>query len=1172
MAVVVINLGERDGSGTSFTGTYTASEINNAINGAGVPSNCRVTELIVEFQGAKSLSTQGTGSITMTLGSYSATFSNVIANNGFGNGFSDNDVVCYDDKIINYVGSNGRFSNNLVFYLSKGASTTGWRVRATLHIAYIPTYTISLNTEDSTKGTVSPSGSKDYDSGTEFYVQATPIEGYQFSHWKEDNTNNNPRKITVSKNLTLTAVFKGITYYIEYDGNGATSGSMDNTNHVYGTSSNLRTNTYKRTGHTFLGWSTSSSGSVNYNDGQSISTLASEQNKTVTLYAVWQQNQYTITWENVDNGGTIVQYPVGGQTTPQCPINPPFKNPIKDYHYVFTGWDKTFQPVGEDTTYKAQFKTEAHTFSRIEEIPPVGENQQGFKRKHCDCGWFEDYDYYWKVTFRDDTEDEWSSEKKKTGDSISAPLDYINKKPQYDDKEWTTEFLGWYKISGNDGTNNYKLEENSKAYSNIIYQATYHWQKNQYLIEWYDGDGRLVDSGYFDYGVVPNTLKLPTKSPTNTEVFEHIGWRLEGAVENGVASVQGPAKYYAQFKTNIRYYTVTWKNSDGTVLEFDENIQFEETWPEYNGTTPEYPGDAEDPFYNYDFIGWSTEILEPLEPEIPGDYPQDEDLPLVRADVIYTAVYRKRKTLYQVNMYVCREEVKDICVQFDERYYEDEITLNAWYFGEPEYYDFVGWNDGSTEIQRRIRVTENKDYIAIYTPKIFNVKWLDYNETVLFEENMQFETIPNSENKKPQHRNYDDNYHYSFNGWKLVSGKFNEEGGIKSNIIYIAIYNEYPHNWKPTTYTFDEITKECTALRFCEVREEYHEQKVTVQTTAVVLKGDEPTCTEDGTTTYIAVFKDYWNKTEQPLQYSLKNIPSPGHNWSNAQKIGENGKFGYHYYYCYVCNEAVVEKHKWNEGQAVTLDACNIGGKKKKTCTTPGCNAYYYTKIDPQPHVFSDIIPHINPTCTKEGNLAYKKCNICNLFFPDNAETNSYGSFNILPFEIPKIPHNFEIEEVLQKADCTKTGEKKQICSYGCGNFRLIDIPARGHKWNTGETLQTVSCSQKGKILYTCLNNELDNKYYNPCYDTWIEEKPKLPHTLQTDKGEAPTCILNGVSDKIYCSVCGEIIQDHYQIPALGHYCVSKFLVPAENTLRREVHFTCTRKGCDYGYDFGFSE
>mgnify|MGYP002623853956 CR=1 FL=1 len=66
------------------------------------------------------------------------------------------------------------------------------------------TYTILASANDPTMGTVSGSG--EYDEGTSVTLTATANSGYKFTEWS-DGEKTNPRTITVTENLVLTAVF-----------------------------------------------------------------------------------------------------------------------------------------------------------------------------------------------------------------------------------------------------------------------------------------------------------------------------------------------------------------------------------------------------------------------------------------------------------------------------------------------------------------------------------------------------------------------------------------------------------------------------------------------------------------------------------------------------------------------------------------------------------------------------------------------------------------------------------------------------------------------------------------------------------------------------------------------------------------------------------------------------
>ena len=92
-------------------------------------------------------------------------------------------------------------------------------------------------------------------------------------------------------------------YSVKFDGNGNTSGSMSNQSFTYDQAQNLTANGYYKIGYSFAGWSTSANGSVEYSNSQSVSNLTSTNNETVTLYAVWTANTYTVTLNKQSGSG-----------------------------------------------------------------------------------------------------------------------------------------------------------------------------------------------------------------------------------------------------------------------------------------------------------------------------------------------------------------------------------------------------------------------------------------------------------------------------------------------------------------------------------------------------------------------------------------------------------------------------------------------------------------------------------------------------------------------------------------------------------------------------------------------------------------------------------------------------------------------------------------------------
>ncbi|MBE6139761.1 MAG: hypothetical protein E7174_04635, partial [Firmicutes bacterium] len=138
-------------------------------------------------------------------------------------------------------------------------------------------------------------------------------EGYTFKGWKVNGEESNGKieQGTIG-NLSFEAIFTANQYQISYIGNTSTSGSMNNSTHYYGTSSNLTSNSYNKeytitykmnyssaedqtntVSAIFKGWSTSSNGEVIYTDKASITNLTIENNKVINLYAIWENTSTT---------------------------------------------------------------------------------------------------------------------------------------------------------------------------------------------------------------------------------------------------------------------------------------------------------------------------------------------------------------------------------------------------------------------------------------------------------------------------------------------------------------------------------------------------------------------------------------------------------------------------------------------------------------------------------------------------------------------------------------------------------------------------------------------------------------------------------------------------------------------------------------------------------------
>ena len=145
-----------------------------------------------------------------------------------------------------------------------------------------------------------------------------------------------------------------VTYTVKFDGNGATGGSVANQKMTYGSKTALNANKFKKKGYTFKNWNTKKDGSgtvcANKADG---SKLTRTNGTTVTLYAQWTANKYTITFNG--NGSTSGSM----KKLSNCKYGKKYtltKNGFKKKGYTFTGWTTKKDGSGKIYKNKAEVK------------------------------------------------------------------------------------------------------------------------------------------------------------------------------------------------------------------------------------------------------------------------------------------------------------------------------------------------------------------------------------------------------------------------------------------------------------------------------------------------------------------------------------------------------------------------------------------------------------------------------------------------------------------------------------------------------------------------------------------------------------------------------------------------------------------------------------------------
>ena len=212
--------------------------------------------------------------------------------------------------------------------------TLYWKLQLIIHSkpsASARPYTAKVNGTEVASGTYaiqrSP-GTYDIDDGYATVSKGTSSKNISFSCSMEFNltwSGTYGGTKSASGSITIGAMQ---TYTVSYDANGGTGAPSSQTK-VHGTDINLSMTVPTRSGYTFQGWGTSASTStVTYTQGALY-----DDNASITLYAVWKANTYTVSYNaNGGTGAPSSQTKTHGKALTLSSTQPTRTN------YTFVGW------------------------------------------------------------------------------------------------------------------------------------------------------------------------------------------------------------------------------------------------------------------------------------------------------------------------------------------------------------------------------------------------------------------------------------------------------------------------------------------------------------------------------------------------------------------------------------------------------------------------------------------------------------------------------------------------------------------------------------------------------------------------------------------------------------------------------------------------------------------
>ncbi len=201
-------------------------------------------------------------------------------------------------------------------------------------------------------------------------------EGYTFGGWYKEAACSNVWNFgtattpgdTVTADTTLYAKWTANAYTVAFDANGG-SGTMSNQARTYGDGASLTANAFTRTGYTFSGWNTAANGSGTAYADSASGNLSSTAGATVTLYAQWTVNNYTVTFDS-DGGSNVAAQALAYGSKAVKPADPTKEG------YTFDKWVTRTAGTSAANTVETEWDFDTNTvttdvtlYAKWNEIP-----------------------------------------------------------------------------------------------------------------------------------------------------------------------------------------------------------------------------------------------------------------------------------------------------------------------------------------------------------------------------------------------------------------------------------------------------------------------------------------------------------------------------------------------------------------------------------------------------------------------------------------------------------------------------------------------------------------------------------------------------------------------------------------------------------------------------------
>ena len=579
-----------------------------------------------------------------------------------------------------------------------------------------PLYTVTVNSENETKGTVHGGG--EYREGTEVYIYATAQDGFVFSHWSDGNTSRS-RYVYATSDVTYTAYFESDTrptYTVSVNSENETKGTVSGEG-TYRQGTTVYIEAYPNNGYVFSHW----------NDGSSSSYRSIQVTGNVTYTAYFELDTRPLHTVSVYSEDEMKGTVRGGGECLEGTYAYIYATP-KD-NYIFSHWNdgntsssRSVQ-VLRDVTYTAYFVLDTrpyHTVSVYSEDETKGTvrgggayregstayiyatAQDGFVFSHWNDGSTSSSrsvqvlrDITFTAYFVFDTrpiytvsvysEDETKGTVRGGGDYREGTYAYIYATPQD----------GFVFSHWNDGNTSSSRE--IYVTSDVTYTAYFEVDTRPiYTVSVYSYDeymGSVSGSGEYYEGEYAYIYATPQEG----YVFSH--WSDGSTSRSRSVLVSGNATYTAYFEIDIRpYYTIYVYSTDESMGFVYGGGQFREGSSTYLRAVPHE---------GYRFVRWND-----------GNTERNREI-VITCDANYYAYFEEASSSGSAyTIYVYSDNTDMGTVSGGGTYREGDVVLLT---ATPNSgYRFVSWSDGSVDEYHSVIVTGYDVYIAYFIEEAFH--------------------------------------------------------------------------------------------------------------------------------------------------------------------------------------------------------------------------------------------------------------------------------------------------------------------------------------------------------------------------------------------------------------------------------------------------------------------